>query len=119
MRTSIQIHPGGTNLPVAPLDPLGRNHEVHRLRAFAFLVRFDLEGDTLSFDQILQSCSFDRGDVDEHVAAAIIGLDEAIAAFSVEELDRTSHGHRETPPRTAPPSTRTARDDPTGFAAGR
>src|SRR4051812_1998819 len=77
---------------------LGRNHKVHRLRAFAFLVRFDLEGDTLSFDQILQSCSFDCGDVNEHVAAAIIGLDEAIAAFSVEELDRTSHGHRETPP---------------------
>ena len=38
------------------------------------------------------------GDVNEHIAAAIIGLDEAIAAFSVEELDRTSHGHRETPP---------------------
>jgi hypothetical protein len=33
--------------------------------------------------------------VNEHIAAAVIGFDEAIAAFSVEELDRTSHGHRE------------------------
>jgi hypothetical protein len=36
--------------------------------------------------------------VNEHIAAAVIGLDEAIASFSIEELDRTSHGHRETPP---------------------
>jgi hypothetical protein len=31
----------------------------------------------------------------EHVAAAVIGLDEAIATFSVEELDRPCIGHRE------------------------
>jgi hypothetical protein len=36
--------------------------------------------------------------VHEHIAAAIIGLDEAVAAFSIEELDYSSHGHRETPP---------------------
>src|SRR5229473_4431978 len=33
--------------------------------------------------------------MNEHIAAAVIGFDEAIATFSVEELDRTSHGHRE------------------------
>jgi hypothetical protein len=33
--------------------------------------------------------------VHEHIAAAIVGLDEAVAAFSIEELDRSSHGHRE------------------------
>src|SRR6267143_4830265 len=76
---------------------LRRNHEVDRLRAFALLVRFDLECDTLSFGQILQPGSFHCGDVNEHIAAAIIGFDEAIAAFSIEELDRPSHGHRETP----------------------
>jgi hypothetical protein len=33
--------------------------------------------------------------VNEHIAAAVIGLDEAVAAFSIEELDCPSHGHRE------------------------
>jgi hypothetical protein len=41
--------------------------------------------------------------VHEHIATAIIGLDEAVAAFSIEELDYSSHGHRETPPRIALP----------------
>src|ERR1700730_10362327 len=73
----------------------GRNHQIDRLGAFALLVRFDLECDALSFGQILQPRPFHRGDVNEHIAAAVIGFDEAIAAFSVEELDRPSHGHRE------------------------
>jgi hypothetical protein len=33
--------------------------------------------------------------VNEHITAAVIWLDEAVASFSIEELDRTSHGHRE------------------------
>src|SRR5665647_1337958 len=77
---------------------LRRNHQVDRFRALALLVRFDLECNALSFGQVLQSRPLHGGDVDEHIAAAVIGLDEAIATFSVEELDRTSHGHRETPP---------------------
>src|SRR5580698_1716826 len=36
--------------------------------------------------------------MNEHIATAVVGLDEAVAAFAVEELDRTCHGHRETPP---------------------
>src|ERR1700694_2426060 len=75
-----------------------RNHQIDRLGAFALLVRFDLECESLSFGQILQSRPLYSGDVNEHIAAAVIGLDEAIATFSIEELDRTSHGHRETPP---------------------
>src|ERR1700754_69397 len=75
-----------------------RNHEVDRLRALALLVRLDLEADALSFGQILQSGAFHRGDVNEHVAAAVVRLDEAVAAFAVEELDRPCHGHREPSP---------------------
>src|ERR1700738_566438 len=95
----------------------GRNHQVDRLGAFALLVRFDLECNALSFVQILQSGPLHRGDVNEHIAAAVIGLDEAIATFSVEELDRTSHGHRETPPPYCSAATQTLRIGPTGVSA--
>jgi hypothetical protein len=90
------------------------DHEVDRLRALAFLVRLDLETDPLSFGQVLQSRPLDRGDVDEYIAAAIIGLDEAIAAFSIEELDRSSHGHRETPPPSCSAAYARLRIGPTG-----
>src|SRR6266567_2214979 len=87
-------HPVTTSRPFAAGIFL-RNHQIDRLGALALLVRFDLERDTLTFGQILQSRPFHRGDVHEHIAAAVVGLDEAIATFSVEELDRPSHGHRE------------------------
>jgi hypothetical protein len=45
----------------------------------------------------------------KHIAAAIIGLDEAVAAFSIEELDCSSHGHRETPPPYCSAATRNSR----------
>src|ERR1700743_161523 len=75
-----------------------RNHEIDRLGPFALLVRFDLECDALSFGQILQSGSLPRRDVHEHCATPAAGLEEAVAAFAVEELDRSSHGHREASP---------------------
>src|SRR3569832_1532576 len=80
-----------------------RNHEVDRLRPFALLVRRDVECDALSFGQILQPGALDGRNVNKHVAATVVRFDEAVAAFSVEELDRPSHGHRETSPRIAPP----------------
>src|SRR6188768_157461 len=80
-----------------------RNHQIDGLGALALLVRFDLEGDALSFGQILQTGPLHRRDVNEYIATAVIRLDEAIAPFSIEELDDPSHGHRETPPRPAPP----------------
>src|SRR3984957_15067937 len=90
-------------VPTSLENTSGRNHEVDRLWPFAFLVRLDLECDALSFHQILQSGPFHGRDVDKHIAASVVGLDEAVAAFSVEELDRPSHGHRETSPRIAAP----------------
>src|SRR5713226_7271609 len=92
---TLRVCPEGKPAPTFPDHALRRNHQVDRLGAFALLVRFDLECDALSFGQILQSRPFHCGDVNEHIAAAVIGLDEAIAAFSVEEFDRSSHGHRE------------------------
>src|SRR5216684_5026774 len=92
---TLRVCPEGKPAPTFPDHALRRNHQIDRLGAFALLVRFDLECDALSFDQILQPRPLNRGDMNEHIAAAVIGFDEAIATFSVEELDRTSHGHRE------------------------
>jgi hypothetical protein len=92
------------------------NDQVNRLGAFALLVRFDLERNTLSFSQILQSRPLDGRDVNEHIATAIIGLDEAIATFAIEKLDRTSIGHREILPRTAPSAARNSRIGSTGLS---
>src|ERR1700760_990884 len=74
------------------------NDEVDRLGALALLVRLDLERNALSLSQILQSRPLDRCDVHEHVASAVVRLDEAVAPFSIEELDRPSHGHRVSSP---------------------
>ena len=49
-----------------------------------------------SFER-LEPGPLDRGDVHEHVAPAVVRLDEAVAALGIEELDRTGHCHRETP----------------------
>ncbi len=97
--------PPGSAVPASAGDD-----EVHSLGAFALLVRLDIERDALPLGQRLQSRPLDGGDVHKHVASAIVRLDEAVAALRVEELDRTCHGHRETPfPVVAPPSAPAAR----------
>src|ERR1700686_2224708 len=73
--------------------------EIDRFRALALLVGLDIEADALALDQRFQPSAFNSGDVHEYVAAAVVGLDETVAAFTVEELDRTTHCHRATPPR--------------------
>src|SRR5262249_49495063 len=73
--------------------------EIHGLRPLSFFIGLDIEVDALPFVERFQSSAFNRRDVNEHVASAIIRLDEPIAAFTIEELHRTGHGHRETPPR--------------------
>jgi len=62
---------------------------------------------------VFQSGALHRGDVNEHVAAAVVRLDEAIAALAIEEFDYPCHGHRESLPRTASPTRkpRSARPD--------
>src|SRR5215213_9658655 len=84
--------------------------KVHGLWPLALLVGLDFKLDSLSFIERLQSSLLDRGDVHEHIASAIVRFDKAVAAFTVEELDRTAHGHRKLPPPAkAPPPTHTVR----------
>src|SRR5581483_7642740 len=71
--------------------------KVHRFRAFAFLVGFDVEADALTFVQSLEARLFDRGNVHEHVASAVVRLDEAVTPLRIEELHNPSLRHRETP----------------------
>src|SRR5262249_7202311 len=72
-----------------------RDDEVHGLGAFAFLVGLHIEGYPLSFVKRLQAGTLDCGDVYEHVAPAIVRLDEAVAALGIEEFHRTCHCHRD------------------------
>src|SRR5262245_21101232 len=93
--------------------------EVDGLRTLALLVGLDIEGEALPLGQRFEPGSLDGGDVHKHVAAAIVRLDETVAALGIEELDRTCHGHRETPfPVVAPPPTPTVRRLGRTFANG-
>src|SRR6516162_11494179 len=74
-----------------------RDDQIDRLGALALLVGLDLERDALALVERLEPGPLDSSDVHEHIAPAIVRLDEAVAALGVEELDRAGHGHRETP----------------------
>src|SRR5262249_24243011 len=87
--------------------------------ALALVVGLDVEADTLSLVERLEACALHCRDVYEHVATAVIRLDEAVPALAVEELDRTGHSHREAPfPNVAPPPAPTARRLGRTFANG-
>jgi hypothetical protein len=73
------------------------NDQVYGLGAFAFLIGLNIEGDALPLRKRFESGALDGGDVNKHVAAAIIGLDEAIATLGIEELNGTCHCHWEAP----------------------
>src|SRR5580704_5252898 len=60
--------------------------QIDRFRALALLVGLDIEADALAFDQRFQPSAFNSGDVHEHVAAAVVRLDETVAALAIEEL---------------------------------
>ena len=92
---------------------LAGNDEVYSLGAFAFLVGLDIEGDALPFRKRFEPGPLDGGDVHEHVAAAIIGLDEAVTTLCIEELNDTCHCHwvAPNPKAAAGPHGATARPD--------
>jgi hypothetical protein len=69
------------------------NDEIYGLGTLAFLIGFHVEADALPLNKRFQPCTFNSSDVNEHIAATVVRLDEAIAAFSVEEFDRTGHCH--------------------------
>ena len=59
----------------------------------AALIALEFEGDLLAFIQRTEVRPFNGGDVDEHVRAAVVRLDEAEALGGVEPLHSTSR-HR-------------------------
>ena len=50
-------------------------------------IGFDLVRDLLTLFQLLKALTLDGGEMDEHVAAAVIVGDEAITLFSVEPFN--------------------------------
>lgn len=52
-------------------------------------VELDLERNLLAFGETRKTRPFDRTDMDEHVIAAVIGLDESEALLTIEPLDCT------------------------------
>src|SRR5882762_83648 len=73
------------------------DNEVYGLGALAFLVGLDIEGDALPLRKRFEPGPLDGGDMNKHVAAAIIGLDEAVATLGIEKLNGTCHCHWEAP----------------------
>jgi hypothetical protein len=67
--------------------------EIYGLGTLAFLIGFHVEADALPLNKRFQPCTFNGGNMNKHVAAAIVWLDEAVTAFPVEEFDRTGHCH--------------------------
>lgn len=57
-----------------------------RRRLAAATIRHDFELDLLAIGQAIQARAFNGADVDEHVGAAAIRLDEAEALLGVEPL---------------------------------
>src|SRR6202050_2341660 len=76
---------------------LARDDQVDRLRTFALFVRLNVKTDVLPLRQRFQSCVLDGGDVNKHIAATVVGLNEPVAALTVEKLYCTAHCHRATP----------------------
>src|SRR5437764_3135339 len=66
------------------------DHQVHGLRALALLVRLDVEREALTFVERFHAGALHRRVVHEHVASAVVGLDEPVAALAVEELHHST-----------------------------
>src|SRR5215831_12135669 len=81
--------------PLRPNSASTRQHEIDGFWPFALLVGLDIKRDPLPFDERLQSGVLHRGDMHEYVAPAVVRLYEAVSAFTIEELDRAAHCHRE------------------------
>src|ERR1700691_6193422 len=79
------------------MRPLARDDQVDRLRTLALFIRLDVETDMLPLRQRFQSCALDVIDVNKHIAATVVGLNEPVAALAVEKLTCTAHCHRATP----------------------
>ena len=85
---AFEIAPSG--LPVG----VSVDEDKVRRRFATVAARFDVEFDLLVFIEAAQTGTLDGGDVDEHVARAAIGLDEAETLGGVEPF-HGAFGHRD------------------------
>jgi hypothetical protein len=60
--------------------------QIARRRLACALVSDNLKGDFLTFDEVTQAGALDGADVNEHVLAAVVGLDEAETLLTIVEL---------------------------------
>jgi hypothetical protein len=66
---------------------------MNKVRLWTFMAEDDLVGDPLPLIEDAQACLFDRAEVDEHVLAAVVRLNEAVSPFKAEPFDGSrSHG---------------------------
>src|SRR3569833_2647671 len=75
--------------------------EIDRLGTLTLLVGLDIESDALPFVEALEAGRLDRRDMHEYVTSAVVRLDEAVTALTVEDLDHTKQHQQKTPTRTA------------------
>jgi hypothetical protein len=78
-----------TNLLSAAADELLCGLEVLGSHLASLGVANDIKAELLAFDDVVHAGPLDRGDVDENVRSALIGLDEAEALGAVEPLYST------------------------------
>ena len=82
-RLSEQESPDGRSGPDCFLDQL------QIAGGFLAAILHDVEAHSLAFDQHSNAGALNRGDVNEHVLAAAIGLNEAETLLSIEPFDFT------------------------------
>ena len=73
------------------IDVYDRDEALHRFEVFSsrlagLTVHHNLEGNPLTFTQFAEASAFDGADVDKHVLAAALGLNEPITLLRVEPL---------------------------------
>src|SRR5262244_2831531 len=73
---------------------LARSTRFEIVRRFLAAITDNLIFDHLTLVERTQAGTLDGGDMDEHVSAAVLGLNESIALGRVEPFDSASSHHR-------------------------
>ena len=78
--------------PTAFVEQILQSNHVHSAQLAAVLgIGLHIVGDLLALVQRTVASTLDSGEVDEHIVAALIVGDEAVALLSVEPFYSTSH----------------------------
>jgi hypothetical protein len=75
--------------------------QIDCFRPFALFVGFDIEGDPLTFVQSVETRLLNGRYMDENIATAIVGFDEAVSLVGVEKFDGSLLRHDATSLSTA------------------